>query len=157
MGWGCYNQCCNNQPTKQTNNYPIIVPLQIFCWTYWAFEIWKSATKSVRHYCIYFSTKASHYAYLRYAVMVMLPTIYPPNAMHWCPNPHLSSNYKGAFAYTGNGNTPLHRIKRCMTWRLEVWLDWSPFLFICLAFVFVFAFVLHLAFQSIGPLGRCFL
>ena len=33
----------NNQPTKQPNNYPIIEPLQIFCWTYWTFEIWRSA------------------------------------------------------------------------------------------------------------------
>ena len=34
----------NNQP----NNYPIIEPLQIFCWTYWTFEIWRSAIKGVR-------------------------------------------------------------------------------------------------------------
>jgi hypothetical protein len=32
-----------NQPTKQTDNYPIIEPLQIFCWTYWTFQIWRSA------------------------------------------------------------------------------------------------------------------
>ena len=35
-----------NRLTKQTNNYPIIVPLQIFCWTYWTFEIWRSAKRS---------------------------------------------------------------------------------------------------------------
>ena len=29
---------------KQTNNnYPIILPLQIFCWYYWTFEIWRLA------------------------------------------------------------------------------------------------------------------
>ena len=42
MGWGGYNQRCD-----QPNNYPIIVPLQIFCWTYWTFEIWRSAIKWV--------------------------------------------------------------------------------------------------------------
>ena len=29
------------------DNYLIIEPLQIFCWTYWTFEIWRSAICSV--------------------------------------------------------------------------------------------------------------
>ena len=47
MGWGGYTQLGPAlQTNKQPNNHSIIVPLQIFCWTYWTVEIWKTALRT---------------------------------------------------------------------------------------------------------------
>ena len=47
MGWGGYTQLNPAlQTNKQPNNHPIIVPLKIFCWTYWTVEIWKTAIRT---------------------------------------------------------------------------------------------------------------